>query len=88
MRGSLPARRGACLPDCEPVARLPDLVCDNDPPKAGAATYRFIPKNRQQCYITQVQGKKQAFFHSKLTLFCKAEKISPGKGMFRLSFAR
>jgi len=77
-----------CYPACESVARLSGMVRGNDPPKAGAATYRFIPKNRQQCYITQVQGKKQAFFHSKLTLFCKAEKISPGKGMFRLSFAR
>jgi len=39
-------------PACESVARLSGMVRDNDPPKAGAATYRFIPKNRQQDYIT------------------------------------
>ncbi len=62
------------------------MVRGNDPPKAGAATYRFIPKNRQQCYITQVRGEMQAFFHWKLTFICKARAIPIGKAPSRLSF--
>jgi len=55
------------------------MVCDNDPPKAGAATYRFIPKNRQRCYYTHAPEKRQAFFTGKLTIFCKAVFFFPGK---------
>jgi len=68
----------ACAPDrycpaCEPVARLPGMVRGNDPPKAGAATYRFIPINRQLCYYMQPRKKMQAIFCNLYIFFCRMQ---------------